>query len=156
MKLSQETKTVVTMLRHSQLVSYYLRRLAAALELRAVTHDMSKWSDDEFEGFVKINEIAREHEYGSQEYKQSLAEVDAVPLHYSRNRHHPEYHEHGVNDMFLIDFIEMVIDWKAASETYGRTSLEESLEIQTERFGLEKKHLYLVKAILDELAYSFS
>lgn len=151
MSWEDEVKTAITMLRHSDLVSRYLRQLAAELELRAATHDMSKFSHDEFDGFVRINRIARECEYGSPEYKQSIAKENAVALHYSRNRHHPEYHEGGTEDMSLIDIIEMVADWKAASITYRQTALEKSLELQEERFGLEPRHLYLIQLVLDEL-----
>jgi len=148
--LSEEAKTITTILRHNRLVASYLINLACAMEKRAIVHDASKLSVDEFTGFVQINRIAREHEYGSQEYKDSIKKTDAVALHYSRNPHHPEHYKSGVDDMSLVDLIEMVADWKAASETYGQTSLEEALEIQAKRFGLSAKHLYLIGLIVKE------
>ena len=148
---NEETKTVVKILAHCQRVRASLVGFANAMIMRAVTHDESKWQDDEFAGFVHINQIAREHEYGSPEYMASIRETGAVALHYSRNSHHPEHYPNGVDDMTLLDIIEMVADWKAASETYGRTSLEDALVTHAERFGLKDKHLYLVRLIIEAL-----
>lgn len=149
---TEEAKTIITILRHNRLVAAYLIQIANALEKRAIGHDASKFRLDEFNGFVQINRIAREHEYGSEEYRKSLREhKDVIGLHFSRNRHHPEHHEHGIGDMSLIDLIEMVCDWKAASVTYGQTSLEKSLEIQIKRFGLDSLDLHVIRLALEEL-----
>ena len=149
--ISPEMKTITTILRHTGLVMAYLTRFSNVLEHRAAIHDLSKFSDDEFNGFVKINQIAREHKYGSPEYRKAIRETNVVPLHYSRHPHHPEHYQGGIDEMSLIDIIEMVADWKAASETYGQTSLKESLEIQKDRFRLRLEHLYLIELIIDEL-----
>ena len=148
--ISEEAQTIASILRHTKLMASHLERLADALKQRAITHDASRFVEDEFSGFVQINRVARTCEYGSPEYKASL-EVDAVSLHYSRNSHHPEHFDNGVDGMSLIDFIEMVADWKTTSEIYGQTLLKDALEIQAERFGLQEKHLYLIGLILDEL-----
>ena len=42
----------------------------------------------------------------------------------------------GVNDMTLVDLVEMLADWKAATERHDDGDLAKSLEIQRERFGL--------------------
>lgn len=145
--MSDELKTLVTMLNHRSNVAARLRWLARQLEERADLHDLSKFKPDEFEGFVQINRVAREHPYGSPEYKASLKDNQAVSLHYSRNSHHPEYHPDGVDGMNLLDFIEMVIDWKTASETYGQTSFDDSLAIQVDRFKLAPEQVYLAGMI---------
>jgi hypothetical protein len=144
--VSEEIKTLITFIRHIELVRRRLVWLSHQLEERAQLHDLSKFREDEFEGFVEINQIARKFKYGSPEYKASI-KTDAVSLHYSRNTHHPEYHPDGVDGMNLLDFIEMVADWKAASETYGQTSFEDSLAIQVDRFRLTPEQVYLVRMI---------
>ena len=151
MKINEEAKTTVTILRHQRMVACHLDRLGSALKNRGLAHDLSKLALDEFGGFVEVNRIAREHHYGSEEYKASLEGCGVIPLHFSRNPHHPEYHEDGIHSMSLIDIIEMVADWKAACETYGNTNLKDALSIQVERFGLQEGHLYLIGLILDEL-----
>ena len=39
----------------------------------------------------------------------------AIDHHYANNRHHPEHWPNGINDMTLMDLIEMLADWKAAT-----------------------------------------
>lgn len=153
MMIEDQVKTIITIKRHITLVQKFLVSLAKQLEKRAIEHDVSKFNEDEFFGFVQINRVAREHKYGSDEYRASLNAVEPNPikLHYSRNSHHPEYHKNGVSDMSLIDIIEMVIDWKAASLTYGQSSLEESLEVSIKRFRLNPEQVYLVRLIVREL-----
>lgn len=152
MNVSEETKTLVTIIRHITLVQKNLLLLAKKLEQRALIHDLSKFKIDEFEGFIEINQIARQHKYGSPEYQASMVDkADLVNLHFSRNPHHPEHYPDGVADMSLIDTIEMVCDWKAASEAYGNTTLEEGLEIQRARFGLSEEAMGLIKSIIKEL-----
>jgi len=151
MELSEESKTTTTIIRHITLVQKRLQHIAQVLERRGLAHDESKWRSDEFGGFVQINRIAREHKYGSPEYKESLKQVNAVELHYGRNSHHPEYYPGGIADMNLFDVIEMVCDWAAAAETYGQSTLEESLPIQFERFKMTPEQIYLVKLIAREM-----
>lgn len=147
--MSEEAKTSRTICQHVTLVQDNLHRVIDKLVKRARVHDLSKLNDDEFSGFVQINKVAREHPYGSDEYKASLKEVDAVELHYSRNDHHPEFFDGGVNDMNLLQLIEMVCDWKAASETYGQTSFSESLRIQKDRFKIDDKQFYIIQLIAE-------
>ena len=94
--MNDETKALVTIMRHRDLLRANVQRMTQELERRALLHDLSKLQLDEAEGFVRINRIAREHAYGSPEY---TASVDAekgpagcIGLHYSRNSHHPEFH----------------------------------------------------------------
>lgn len=41
-----------------------------------------------------------------------------------------------VNDMTLVDVLEMLVDWKAASERHTDGNIRKSIEVNTERFGL--------------------
>lgn len=145
--ISEELTTLITFLRHQGEVSARLRELARQLEKRADLHDLSKFKEDEFEGFVEINRIARKYPYGSPEYKASIDGNDAVQLHFTRNRHHPEYHANGIDDMNFIDFVEMVIDWLGATATYGTGTFEEALLKQVDRFKLEEKQIHLIVLI---------
>jgi len=150
-QLSPEIAALVTIQRHITTVQKHLNKFVARLQQRSIEHDLSKLSKDEFAGFVEVNQIARLHPYGSQEYKDSLKGNQTIALHFSRNSHHPEYHPNSVNDMTILDWIELVTDWKAASETYGNTSFNDSLEIQRKRFKLTDAQMWLVKLIAKEL-----
>jgi hypothetical protein len=145
--MNEETKTLVTMLNHQGQVKARLGTLAHELEKRADLHDLSKFKPDEFEGFVEINQVARKYPFGSPEYNASILGNNTVELHFSRNRHHPEYHSNGIRDMNLIDFIEMVIDWLAATATYGTGTFEDALQKQVQRFDLQPNEIYLILLI---------
>jgi len=61
---------------------------------------------------------------------------EGLTHHYEANRHHPGHFDDGVNGMTLVDVIEMLADWKAATERHADGDLAKSLEIQRERFSL--------------------
>lgn len=148
---NEETKTLVTILRHVGIVRRNIKHFSQALDKRADVHDISKLSLEEFRGFVEVNQIARQHPFGSKEYKESLKDNDVIDLHFSRNSHHPEFYPNGIDDMSLLDVIEMICDWKAASETYGQTSFTDALVIQADRFKLDDKQQWLIALIAKEL-----
>lgn len=155
-----------TMVHHRIEVQAALLVLIQALERRSLVHDVSKFGADEFEGFARINRVAREHPYGSDEYRAALkAEKPTIALHYSRNSHHPENwdgvitHERdgvGRSLMGLLDLIEMVCDWYAAWRVYEgqrapekQCSWQDNLAKQRERFSdLTEAQWY----VIDEVA----
>ena len=113
--------------------------LQAAMELidRAITHDNTKLLEPEKPLFDKMTPILKGLTYGSEEYKQSLAELgQALEHHYAHNAHHPEHYANGINDFTLIDLIEMFLDWKAASERHNDGNIFRSIEINKKRFEL--------------------
>lgn len=59
----------------------------------------------------------------------------ALDHHYALNRHHPEHFEDEIKGMNLIDIIEMICDWKAASERHAVGDIHKSIVINQERFG---------------------
>jgi hypothetical protein len=61
---------------------------------------------------------------------------EALAHHYANNRHHPEFHGYGLNGMTLVDLIEMLADWKAATERHENGDLFKSLLINQERFKM--------------------
>ena len=52
---------------------------------------------------------------------------DGIEHHYAVNSHHPEHYEAGIAGMSLFDLIEMLVDWKAASERMRFTMLARPL-----------------------------
>ena len=60
----------------------------------------------------------------------------AMNHHYAQNSHHPEHYDNGINDMDLIDLIEMICDWKAASERHADGNIFESIKINKQRFNI--------------------
>lgn len=122
--------------------------LSAAIEIinRAKIHDASKLVSPEKEMFDEVTGKLRGLTYGSDEYKQSLAELKpALDHHYSKNSHHPEHYENGINDMDLFDLIEMFLDWKAAGERHVDGNIYKSIEINKERFKISEQLVSILR-----------
>lgn len=135
---------------HVRRVGNLMLAVIGNLQQRAVNHDDSKFSVEEFESFAQETPTLKGLTYGSDEYKAALARIKpALETHYSRNRHHPEHHPGGFKDMTLLDIVEMLADWKAATERHADGDLRSSIEKNAARFGYGddmKRHLYLTAA----------
>lgn len=124
-------------LKHSLRVGELMGQAIRELVDRSVQHDRSKTEDPELAVFNEFTPKLKDSTYGSDEYKGYLAAMgDGLAHHYSVNRHHPEHFAEGVAGMTLVDLIEMLADWKAATERHADGDLARSLEIQRERFGM--------------------
>jgi hypothetical protein len=121
---------------------------------RGINHDLSKLHDPEKSMFDRFTPLLREVEYGTDEYKRILDEMRQTALkhHYEHNSHHPEHYEDGIRGMSLFDLLEMLIDWKAASERHATGDIRRSLEMNTERWGVSDD----VRRILENTIEEFS
>lgn len=152
-QLTDEMKCLLTVMRHREHLSDHLNRLATILKRRARVHDRSKLKFDEFEGFTRINKVARQHKYGTNEYREALRsenkETGCIGLHYARNTHHPECHV-DVKKMDFLDIIEMVFDWAAAVATYQDSlgGLAESVCVHRSRFDFSEEQWWLVDQVV--------
>ena len=124
-------------LKHISEVRDNIWRMVMELLRRAGDHDKSKLESPEREIFGEHTEKLGKVEYGSQEYKDLLELVKpAILNHYSKNRHHPEHFAKGVNDFDLIDLMEMLCDWIAATKRNKNGNIHKSIEINKEKYGL--------------------
>lgn len=140
-----EDSTVAT-LKHSRRVDVLLMELMWEIGLRVTQHDASKLEDPEKTTFDTYSPLLRDCTYGSDEYKGYLeAMKPALAHHYANNRHHPEHFENGVAGMTLVDLVEMLADWKAATERHADGDLERSLEINRERFGMSDQLVSILR-----------
>lgn len=122
---------------HIGKVRRYLQQMRIEIHCRGVEHDRSKFLSPEKEIFDAVTPKLKTLTYGSDEYKAALVEMgEALTHHYANNSHHPEHFENGVNGMSLFDVMEMLCDWKAASERHADGNLGKSLEINRVRFGI--------------------
>ena len=130
---------------HIDRVRWFVNRAIVNLTARSEVHDKSKLLPPELEAFdIATPKLAR-LEFGSEEYKQSLRELGpALQHHYEANDHHPEHFENGVRGMSLMALIEMLCDWRAASERVKQRTddpdkvrtFESGLSWNKERFGI--------------------
>lgn len=136
MTLEQKATNYDTM-RHIERVRNLLGEVIVDLLRRAEEHDQSKLESPELEVFTEYTEKLATITYGSQEYEECRkAMAPALAHHYARNPHHPEHHKAGIADMTLLDLIEMLCDWKAASERHNDGNILKSIEHNAGRFDI--------------------
>jgi hypothetical protein len=113
-----------------------LLQVVRDLLARADRHDASKLAEPELGVFNEYTPKLRDSTYGSDEYKAFLVGMgEGLKHHYTQNDHHPEHHERGVMDMDLVQVIEMLVDWKAATLRVADGDLRRSIAQNAERFG---------------------
>lgn len=131
---------------HARRVANLLSDVIAELTERAINHDASKLEPPERETFDTFTPKLREADYGSEEYKGFLRGMGpALAHHYRVNRHHPEHFPGGVDEMTLVDLIEMLADWKAATERHESGDLARSLALNRERFSINHQLLRILE-----------
>jgi len=122
---------------HIRRVSQLMNIAAMKIMERGNNHDNSKLEDPEKSEFDRLTPILGNLEYGSDEYKASLKELEsALEHHYANNSHHPQHYENGVNGFDLFDLVEMFFDWKAATERMKNGSIYDSIDKNKERFEI--------------------
>lgn len=122
---------------HMASVRHRLDKFIDELDERARFHDRSKLESPEKEVFDAVTPKLKTLTYGSGEYKAALAEMgEGLAHHYANNSHHPQAFENGIDGMSLLDVIEMLCDWLAATERVADGDILKSLEINRERFHI--------------------
>lgn len=153
---------------HIRSVGCYMGEAASKIIHRAIIHDASKWSPEEWPAFENATPKLAAMTYGSDEYKAALASIKpALAHHYAKNSHHPEYFgticvqcgnrepepctcggprfPGGIDGMDLFDLIEMLCDWKAAGERHSDGSITRSLEHNRERFKIDEQLMCILE-----------
>lgn len=140
--------------KHIERVASLLLEVRVNLSRRGYAHDGSKLVDPEKAGWDEATPKLKGLKYGSEEYKQSLRDIrPIVEHHYSKNSHHPEYHESGINGMSLLDVTEMFCDWKASSERGLGNNFMEGLEQNKTRFNISDQLYDILVNTAKELGY---
>lgn len=137
----QQYDSTADTLKHIKRVSQLLNLAAIDLINRGNIHDNSKLLPPEKNEFDRLTPILKDLEFGSEEYKDSLKELEfALQHHYDNNTHHPQhYGERGINGMNLFDIMEMLLDWKAATERTKNGNIKHSLHINSDRFQIDEQ-----------------
>lgn len=107
---------------------------------RGNVHDNSKLYSPEKEEFDRLTPILKQLTFGSEEYNNSLKELNkTLEHHYYVNSHHPQHYKNGINGMNLFDIIEMFMDWKAASERTNNGDIRVSIQYNQKRFEISEQ-----------------
>lgn len=149
-----EQATNYATISHIHRVAELLHQCIKEMLDRANNHDKSKLEPPEVEFFTKFTKRLAGVTYGSDEYKALLVELKpALDHHYANNSHHPEFYKDGINDMNLLDLIEMLCDWKAASERHNDGNIRKSIEINGNRFGMSPQLIKIFENTVNILNY---
>ena len=141
-------------LTHIKQVASFINKIVLNLNIRAFDHDQSKLESPEREIFDEYTPKLKDTTYGSDKYNGYLKEMKvALDHHYKQNRHHPEHHENGVKDMNLIDLIEMLCDWKAATMRHADGDIMKSIEHNQKRFGYSNELASIFKNTIRDLGW---
>jgi hypothetical protein len=155
-------------LAHVRRVGNLMLDVVERLQRAAMRHDDSKFSAAEFDTFAAETPGLRSLTYGSAEYKAALDRLGpALQHHYQANSHHPEHFglhicaQCGSDDrtepctcggprtadmsrMDLLQLIELLADWKAATERHADGSLPRSIVGNAKRFGYDDRFACLL------------
>lgn len=137
--------------KHQQEVAKLLMLFSKMLLERAIVHDASKLKSPERDIFIEFTPKLRGSTYGSEEYNTFLTQMKpALDHHYANNKHHPEYNDINgftfqtgnncaINAMDLVDIVEMLCDWLAATKRHADGNIGKSIDINEKRFGINEQ-----------------
>jgi len=139
---------------HKKRVAQLIVEFAKTIMLRAIDHDNSKLEEPEKEYFDIQTPKLKKLTYGTDEYRESLKELQiALDHHYSNNPHHPEFYKDGIDGMNLFDIVEMFFDWKAATERHETGNIVKSIDINKDRFKMSDQLCNIYKNTAKELGW---
>lgn len=139
---------------HIGKVQARLQECVNHLTVRAAHHDQSKLREPEKSGYDQLTTKLADVVYGSPEYRAALDESrPTIEHHYAVNSHHPEHYKNGITGMSLLDVIEMLCDWKGASERTKQGSIAQSLAHNKERFGIDDQLAAILENTVKELGW---
>lgn len=145
-------QTMCDTYKHKRKVNELVNNVIHELSSRAISHDDSKIECYEVDMFTEYTSRLSGMTYGSEEYKQCLLDMKpALDHHYAANKHHPQHYVGGIKDMDLVDLVEMICDWKAATLRHSDGDINKSLEINQERFGYSDELKGILKNTLKYL-----
>ena len=124
---------------HIKNIQRVMKPFIEELQKRSDHHDESKLTDPERTCYDTYIPLLKNTKYGTREYFEIKDKMEPYGLkhHQKVNRHHPEHFKNGCKDMNLIDMIEMLCDWYAAS-LRSDTSFEDGFKKNIERFHIDK------------------
>lgn len=138
--------------KHIQAVQSYLGDAIRNLMQRSERHDQSKLVSPEVEIFDEYTPKLASSDYMSDEYKANLAGMKpALDHHYLVNDHHPEHFPNRMAGMSLHALLEMICDWKAATQRHAHGDIRASIEMNQKRFGYSDELKQILLNTVDEM-----
>jgi len=124
---------------HRARVFHLMSRMSQEVMLRGNRHDESKYSKEEFIPYSAVIDKFEQYPYGSKEREAIYESIrPALDHHFQQNRHHPEHFADKIEGMNLIDLLEMLCDWKSATQNNPDKlgDLETSIAVATKKYNI--------------------
>lgn len=132
---------------HTSRVQLNIINIIFELRNRALKHDQSKLDPEQ----ADIMKASFNVDYGTPEYEAERLRIKpALDDHYAKERHHPEHFENGILGMTLVDLIEMLCDWEAATHRRPADTIVKSLEYNRTRFNMPDALYIILKNTIEE------
>lgn len=139
---------------HIERVRDLVHQTRRNLRDRCYAHDLSKLEEPELSIFDEFTPKLRDTTYGSDEYKAFLEGMgEALRHHYEANSHHPEHYFDGIRGMSLLDLVEMLCDWKAATERHTDGDIGRSIDQNQNRFGYSDELAAILRNTVREMGW---
>jgi hypothetical protein len=133
---------------HINRVAELIGEVNSELTYRAIYHDQSKFDPIEAGPLQEMQDlIDREGQapFGTDEYRRRTALLGPMlEHHYAKNSHHPEHWSNGIASMSILDVVEMLCDWKAASERGGDSAI--NLTYLAQKYSIEPMLLSIMQS----------
>lgn len=151
--MSDQQDSTADTLDHIGKVGAGIAQVCGELATRAAQHDASKLLPPEKAVYDRVRPLLDATEYGSDDYRAATAQLgDAFVHHCEVNRHHPEHFgDEGVDGMNLVDVIEMVCDWRAASQRRPGVDVRDGLAHNFEKYGIGEQLAAVIVHTVDAL-----
>ena len=148
----ENLKEFAVIYHHKFIVMKFLNEAIRHLIKRAEEHDNSKFSEAELPHLAEVASEIGKHPYGTPEHEEVRKRYAYLyNEHYKQNRHHPEHFANGIDDMTLVDLIELLVDWKAASVKNPNGSIENSIRVGTEKYNISPQLVKILENTAKEL-----
>lgn len=135
--MNYEFEVLTDTISHISEVAENLIRMAEDLKARGVAHDRSKFEAIEFDAFVQTRPKFKVANYGTPEYQECVDIIKpSIDHHYKVNRHHTGFFSDGFQSMNLLDILEMLADWRAASRRSPDLTFKDSLPRAYAKYGI--------------------
>ena len=135
---------------HIQRLQKSILEFTGRLLSQAIIHDMSKFGDKEYFGFIDSLDSLRNSKDGFDKEYQKHLKSDAIQHHIKNNKHHPEYWTKRNKKMPLDQIIIMFFDWKSRCDA-KKTTLEDFWEFNIAKLRKSQKHAIPVVSILRQM-----
>jgi len=146
-----EIRSIELVLQHKESIAKYMAKFAAELSYRSAIHDVSKFKKEELEVYAEFIDEMNKHPFNSPEEKELREKYQTASIvHKKLNRHHPEHFENGMEGMNLIDLIEMLCDWRSASERSAGDSIRKGLPIMKDKYNISPQLLKILENTLKD------